>query len=315
MVVQTDTEYEATVVYNVTKHAGAGGLLVMNDDTIVYAQNFKFQYRDLDEVLVRGTAKAFDNFSYAVTPLPDTLTLQSPHEVPTEEVLLYTNRRAWDTFKHITVENKTPRTHALITLLESFVDLGTKKTRTRFHANPWFYQEPVRLFADASVKRDAPEPNATIGWFLIDDLDAIVAMNAEQVDATSVRDAEHQAIQSGLTTAADMGFDYIQVFTDNRNAATEFDPNRSTQDVFDQFETVTTARITRAQNQIADRLANLAHHCECSGRADVHPKTERWNDDDEILCLRRCDDGSLCSNPVDDFGMTCSDHPPKRNYC
>ncbi len=126
----------------------------------------------------------------------------------------------------------------------------------------------ARLFTDGGA-RGNPGP-AAFGYVLEAEDGRVLAAHGEAIGVATNNVAEYRALVAGLTQAAEMGVDEVDVISDSellvkqmrgeykvKNAALRELSNEA-QDLAARLKTVTFEAVRREHNELADRLVNEA---------------------------------------------------------
>lgn len=311
--------YEVAVVTSERRHERRVAALVLAGGTLVSLEHDGIP-REGVGVGVAGAARALANLVEHVRPVPDALTLYTERGVPADDALAAAPADVRDALDGTRVRGSERTSPFSEELLGAFAEETTPNTRTRFHANPWLYAEPIRLVSDASVLYDANDDalSSSVGWYALDDRNTIVAMEARTVDDPDPNAAEYRAAGEAVAFARGIDAEYVQVVVDSEAVTRRIDPRRTrsaveTTGLLDGFDRADVVRVSSRQNRLADALAAFGHRRGFSGRADACRAEE--HSPDEPRCLGRTVDGSRCRNRVRTPGATCHLHPRRREYC
>lgn len=314
-----DRAYEVAVVTSEGRHERRVAALVLAGGTLVSLEHDGIP-REATDAVVAGAARALANLVEHVRPVPDALTLYTECGVSAADALAAAPVDVRDALSGTRVRGAERTSPFTEEFLAAFAEETTPNTRTRFHANPWLYAEPIRLVTDASVLYDANDDplSASVGWYALDDRNAIVAMEARTVDEPDSNAAEYRAVAEAVAFARGIDAEYVQVVVDSEAVTRRIDPRRTrsaveTTGLLDGFDRADVVRVSSRQNRLADALAAFGHRRGFSGRADACPADEP--SPDVPRCLGRTVDGSRCRNRVRARGTTCHLHSRRREYC
>ena len=294
-------------------------LLVTSGNRLVTFQQTGFPIKRGYSAAQAGTAASVELLVKHIRPLPDVLTVYSAGGVNISQVESLLSVEAQDALAATTLVGGNKYGPHFDSFFTKATEMLSTNMYTHFHYSPWFYKEPIRLLSDASIVYDTnDEPiTATIGWYAVDERNAIIAMAAQQVDETDVNDAEYRAVKQAAHFARDIGASHIQVLVDSETVALRTDHTRTRSsvqktDLLTDFDRAEVVILTGGQNRVADGLSRLARTIQFEGRADTLPHPGR---DAEPRCLSRNVDGNRCQNRVEYPGKSCYLHPRYREYC
>lgn len=305
-------EYDVAVSITEAEYRLHVATLVLSGETIVALRRDAVDLDAVIDVTVSGLVTALEELVAHVDPLPETLTLYVDGDATFDDVwpsLSGTTQAALD---EISLRGPNGMSPYIDDFLVAFRVLTTTNTRTRFQATPLVYCEPIQLVADASViyGDDGHPSSSAIGWYILDDEGAIIAMETRSVEGMDSNEAEYLAVTEAVEFAGALDAHYVQIVVDSQAVTHRLDPRRSRgagedADVLAPFERADVVRISRRQNQLADSFTTLGHAYELTGWVHACPENRPR---DYPRCLGRTVDGSRCRNRVTAYNEACYLH-------
>lgn len=312
--------YDVAVSIERLEHRVHVASLVLSGETIVALRQDSVDLDEVIDVTVSGLVTALDGLVSHLDVLPETLTLYVNDRATLEDVWPSLSPNTQSALEGLTLRGPNGMSPYIGDFLTTFRALTTANTQTQFQANPLVYCEPLHLVADASVLfsgDDNKHPSSSaIGWYILDDEGAIVALEARSVDGMDPNEAEYLAVTEAVKFAHAIDAHYVQLFVDNQAVTHRLDPLRSRGTGADAglvaaFHHADIVRISRRQNQFADSFTTLGHKYDLSGWVDACREDESPLDDPR--CLGRTVDGSRCQNRVTAYNKACYLHSHLRN--